>query len=184
MKLIAFSLAACATIYACAISGTEAQEEMPKGEGGVSESLDYQAVLTAEPTTIEVQLEDHARRYLQLHLEQQDLGVVQLVLRDIRPERASTLKGVRLFIDKRDADPTTSVEDPHYAGSFVLGLEDRQSMLWNIAPTLSRIWKADEIADKSNLTVTFVPEPWDFAEELPQDFALRIGSLEVNFPQE
>jgi hypothetical protein len=127
-------------------------------------------------------------RRLELDLADGSLEVARLILRDLRPRAAQALKGVRIFVEKLDADAGTPVDDPHYAGNFVLGLEDSQTMLWNIAPTLSRLWHsgaltAKGLAQRKALRITFVPDPVEPATPLPKDFALTFKSLEIELPR-
>lgn len=145
-------------------------------------------VITAAPSTFKVTMEDEVRQHLVLHLARSSLDVARLVIGNLRSRAARDLKGVRFFIEKPDADASTPVDDPHYAGNFVLGFEASQSMLLNIAPTLSRLWQSGALAPKGlaerkALRITFVPEPWDFATALPKDFALPFESLTLEVPR-
>lgn len=140
--------------------------------------------VTAAPSTFEVALEEEARQRLELHLGRGSLDVARLTVRDLRPRAAQALKGVRIFIEKPDADVDTPVEDPHYAGSFVLGLEDSQTLLLNVAPTLTKLRQSGDLAGRKTLRITFVPEPWDYVAALPEDFALPFESLTLEVPAE
>jgi hypothetical protein len=146
------------------------------------------SVITAAPATFEVALGSDVRRRLDRQLAGGSLEVARLVLRDLRPRAAGGLKGVRIFVEKPDADAATPVDDPHYAGNFVLGLEPSQTMLWNIAPTLSRLRRsgaltADDLAVKKALRITFVPDPVEPAVPLSKDFALTFSGLTIELPQ-
>jgi hypothetical protein len=156
-----------------------------RGEGGPVAA----SVITAAPATFEVALGGDVVRRLELHLAHGSLEVARLILRDLRPRAAQTLKGVRIFVEKPEAFAGTPVADPHYAGNFVLGLEDSQTMLWNIAPTLSRLWHsgaltAKGLAQRKALRITFVPDPAESAAPLPKDFALTFKSLTIELPRQ
>src|SRR5689334_18498344 len=75
-------------------------------------------VITATPTTINVTLDDQTRQALQRTLADGSLAIARLSLRDMTPRAAQALKGVKIFIEKPDADSNSPVEDPHYAGAF------------------------------------------------------------------
>lgn len=139
-------------------------------------------VITAAPSTFEVALEKEVPQRLELHLGRGSLDIARLVVRGLRPRAAQSLKGIRIFIEKPDAHADTAVDDPHYAGSFVLGLEDSQTMLLNVAPTLTRLWQSGNLAGRKALRITFVPEPWDYADALPEEFALTFESLTLEVP--
>lgn len=146
------------------------------------------SAITAAPVTFNVALEDEVRQSLERQLAGGSLEVARLVIHNLRPRSAKALKGVRIFIEKPDASVNTPVDDPHYTGNFVLGLEASQSMLLNIAPTLSRLWQAGELAPKvlaerRALRITFVPEPWDDATALAKDFSLPFESLTIEVPR-
>jgi hypothetical protein len=143
-------------------------------------------VLTAAPRTFELVLAAEARGALEQRLARGDLDVARLAIHDLRPRSADALKGVRIFIELPAADAATRVDDPHYAGSFVLGLGSRQSVLVNIGPTLARLRRAGELGDLAQtaaLRVTLVPEPWEFARAMPDDFAISFGALTLEVPR-
>jgi hypothetical protein len=173
---------------ACASASVNAQAAGAEPGGARGEGDPVRTnVIAAAPSTFKVALEDEVRQRLELYLTRGSLGVARLVVRGLRPRSAQALKGVRVFVEKPDADAGTSVDDPHYAGNFVLGLAASQSMLWNIAPTLSRLWRSGDLtpkslAEKKVLQITFVPERWDFATALPEGFALPFESLTLEVP--
>ena len=154
--------------------------------GGEGDPVNAGTILAA-PTTFEVALEDEVRQRLELRLARGSLDVVRLGIHDLRPRAAQALKGVRIFIEKPDADVRTPAGDPHSAGAFVLGFQTPESMLLNVAPTLSRLWQSgdlapEDLAGRKALRVTFVPETWDSAAALPEDFALAFESLTIEVP--
>ena len=176
-------LCLCTMAWACASSNARVdgrasgQEELPGH------------IVTAAPRTINVELDDTTRADLERRLAAGALTVARLVIRDVRPHAAQALKGVRIFIEKPDADVNTPVEDPHYASSFVLGLSAPESMLLNVAPALTRLWKSGELANEKlhqqkTIRITFVPEPWDFARRLPPDFELAMGAVALEIPRQ
>lgn len=162
---------------ACLNAGASDPAAGTKGRNAVTPQI-----LKAAPTTVEVPIPEEVRRHVQDRLAQGSLDIVRLVVRGVRPQGARALKGVRIFIDRPDADRKTPVDDPHYAGSFVLGLQDSQDFLWNVAPTLSRLWGPNGMPAKPTIQVTFVPEAWEDAAELPADFALPFASIELEIP--
>lgn len=146
-------------------------------------------VILAAPTTFAVAIGDEERQRMQRELEHGSLKVVRLVIHDVRARSARQLKGVRVFIGKPDAGARTRSDDPHDAAAFVLGLESPETFLFNVAPTLSRLWqsgelKAGDLAAKKPLRVTFVPEPADFAKRLPKDFALTFDRVTFEVPEQ
>jgi hypothetical protein len=179
---IALTVLSCLFALACAAAQVH-------GAGGGSGEGDGNppmaaSVITAAPATFEVALGDEVRRGLELHLAHGSLQVARLILRDLHPRAAQALRGMRIFVEKPDAGAGTSVDDPHYAGNFVLGLEDSQTMLWNIAPTLSRLWHsgaltAQGLEKRKALRITFVPDLWQPA---PQGFSLAFKSLTIELP--
>ena len=167
---------------AVACSDTVSNVQTADAEAGGGEDDPVAAkVITAAPGTFEVSLEEEASQRLERRLGSGSLGVVRLTVRGLRPRAAKSLKGVGIFIEKPDANAGTPVDDPHYAGSFVLGLEDSQTMLLNVAPTLAQLWKSGELAGRKALRITFVPEPWDDGA-LPKEFALPFESLTLEVP--
>ena len=146
-------------------------------------------VITTTPSTFEVDIEEEARQRLNFYLENDSLKIARLYIRDLRPDVAQALEGVRVFIEKPDADVNTPIDDPHYASSFVLGLEDSQSMILNIAPTLSKLWYAgdlspERLAGKEAMQITFVPHPLDFVTALPENFTLPFRCLTFEVPSQ
>lgn len=170
---------------ACADASSNAPTRGTKA-GGARDPAHGGAILAA-PTTFEVAIEDEARQRLERQLARGSLDVVRLVIRNLRPQAAQALKGVRIFIEKPDADIRTPSRDPHSAGAFVLGLQAPESMLLNVAPALSELWKSGkltpaDLARRKSLRVTFVPETWDSATVLPKDFALAFEGLTFEVP--
>ncbi len=151
-------LCVCTAACASASSNTD-------GRGSRSQRDRSPYVMTVAPATISVELDEQAWQDLGQHLGRGSLTVARLILRDVRPQ---ALKGVRVFIEKPTANAAgTSIDDPHYAGSFVLGLGASESVLLNIAPTLSRLSRSKglttaSLADRKALRITRVPEPWDY----------------------
>lgn len=146
-------------------------------------------VVSAAPATINVELDDQTRQDLARHLGRGSLPVARLIVRDVRPQAAQALKGVRVFIEKPTANAGTPVDDPSYAGSFVLGLGESESVLLNVAPTLTRLWTAGgltaaSLEERKALRLTLVPEPWDFAAALPADFTLAIQAIALEVPRQ
>jgi hypothetical protein len=168
----------CAPVYS--------QADKPSGQAPRESSTH---VITAAPATINLALDDQTREGLQRHLADGSLVIARLNIHDVRPRAAQTLKGVRIFIEKPDADLRTPVDDPHYAGNFVLGFSTSDSILLNIAPTLSRLWQSSDLSkatldQRKAIRITLVPEPWDYAPNLPPDFALTIQSMALEIPSQ
>ena len=177
-------LGLCTMVCACASDNARVDGRARQGQDELPAH-----VVTAAPLTISVDLDDQTRRELERRLSAGSLTVARLMIRDVRSQAAQALKGVRIFIEKPDADVRTSVDDAHYASSFVLGLTSPESMLLNVAPTLTRLSKSGELtSEKLNqqkaIRITFVPEPWDFARRLPPDFALTMAGVALEIPQQ
>jgi hypothetical protein len=160
-----------ALVAACAAAdrGTDFGTAAGAGE-------DVAHVIAAVPGTHVLRLDDDTRVCLVRRLQRGDLDTARLTLVDLRPRAARALKGVRVFVEKTDADASTSPDDIHDAGAFVLGLEPRETVVLNIAPTLNALQAAGALDPQAlatgGLRLTFVAEPWDFAAALPADFAL------------
>jgi hypothetical protein len=171
-----------------AISCADASSNETTGaKGGGEHDPAHAGVILAGPITFEVAIKDEARQRLEFQLARGSLDVVRLIIRNLRPRAAQPLKGVRIFIEKPDAGIRTPSGDPHFAGAFVLGLQAPESMLLNVAPTLSKLWQSGKLAPadlarRKALRVTFVPETWDSATALPKDFALAFESLTFEVP--
>lgn len=177
----------CFVAIACADASSNVQAT--GAEAGDRDDPVPAGVILAAPTTFEVAIGNEARQRIELEFARGSLDVVRLVIHNLRPRAAQALKGVRIFIDKPDADVRTPAGDPHFAGAFVLGLEAPESTLLNVAPTLSRLWQSgdlapEDLAGRKALRVTFVPESWDSATALPKDFALTFESLTFEVPAE
>jgi hypothetical protein len=147
-----------------------------------------QYTITPAPTTVAIALDDSSRDKLVRRLGAGSLVAARLTLRDMRATGAQTLKGVRIFVEKPDADLDTPSSDPHYAGSFVLGFTPSETLNLNIAPALAAIWKSGGLTsatlnDRQAVRVTFVPEPWEPARRMPPEFSLTIQSVELILPQ-
>jgi hypothetical protein len=183
-------VALCVCVAACASGsgGADAPPSLPTGSSGGQRDLG-QHVVTATPRTIDVELDDETRQGLEQHLAAGSLTVARLQLRDVRPQSAQALKGVRIFIEKPDADARTPVDDPHYAGTIVIGFTASESVLLNVAPTLARLRQSADLttarlAERKAIRITLVSEPWDFAARLPADFALTIQGVTLTVPRE
>src|ERR1051326_599104 len=141
-------------------------------------------MIRTAPTTFNVAMDSDVRQRMQGQLAHGSLTVVRLVIHNLRPRSAQALTGVRIFINKPDASVRTSSEDPHFAGAFVLGLQSPETILLNVAPTLSRLWESGDLAPKDlagkkGVRVTFVP---DTATSLPKNFALTFERLTFEVP--
>ena len=177
-------LCLCTMAWACASNNAKVDGRATQGQEQLSGHI-----VTAAPSTISVELDDETRRELARRLSAGSLTVARLVIRDVRPQAAQALKGVRIFVEKPDADVNTPVEDSHYASAFVLGLTSPESTLVNVAPTLTRLAKSGELTSEKldqqkAIRITFVPEPWDFARRLPADFALTVAGVALEIPRQ
>src|SRR3954452_12095378 len=123
----------CAAGCAPASASTHARNHQP----GASAT---RHTITAAPTILRVELDDLTREELARRLSERSLEITRLIIRDVRPNGAEALKGIRLFIEKPDADMATPTADRHYAGSFVLGFSPPETVQLNIASALSRLW--------------------------------------------
>lgn len=146
-------------------------------------------VIRAAPTTFEVAVDNETRARIEQRLARGSLDVVRLVIHNLRPQSSKALKGVRVFIEKPDAGARTPTADPHSAAAFVLGLQSPETMLFNVAPTISRLrrsgeLKAADLSRRKTLRVTFVPETWESGPALPKDFALSFDGLTLEVPEE
>lgn len=144
--------------------------------------------LTGAPTTIRVELDDSARDALARRLDARSVEVARLILRDVRPAGAQALKGVRVFLEKPDADLSTPTDDPHYAGSFVPGFAPPETVQLNIAPALASVWASRDLSrtalnDRKAIRITLVAEPWEPARRMPPEFALTIQGAALELPR-
>jgi hypothetical protein len=144
--------------------------------------------ISPAPTTIEIALDDAGRDALAGKLTARSLSVARLILRDVRPSGAQTLKGMRIFLEKPDADLSTPIEDPHYAGAFVLGFTPSETINLNVAPTLAKMWASGSLTratlnERKTIRVTFVPEPWEPARRMPPEFSLTIQAAALDVPR-
>lgn len=167
------------------------QAEQPQAEQSKAGQPAAAARLTAAPATAEIPLDEETRRTLTRHLADGSLTVARLAIRDVRPGEtdAYALKGVRIFIEKPDATVRTPVDDPHYAGAFVPGLDPSESSLLNVAPALVRLWNAgtltrEMLERRTSLRATFVGDAMDAATGLPPTFALTIQNLALEVPRQ
>jgi hypothetical protein len=180
----------CVCVAACASAngGAEAPPSLSTRSSGGQRDLG-QHVVTATPTTIDVELDDETRQGLEQHLAAGSLTVARLQMRDLRPQSAQALKGVRIFIEKPDANASTAVDDPHFAGTIVIGFTASESVLLNVAPTLARLRQSGDLttarlAERRAIRITLVSEPWDFAARLPADYALTIRGVALDVPRQ
>jgi hypothetical protein len=174
-----------AVLSLCTLACVPATSNAEPGRQGQPDASPH--VITAVPGTISLALDEQTRRGLARHLADGSLAVARLTIRDLSSRAAQGLKGVRVFVEKPNADLSTSVDDPHYAGTFVLGLGASESMLLNIAPTLAKLWQSAELTRATldgpkTLRITLVSEPWDYAPTLPADFALTIQGVALEIP--
>jgi len=144
--------------------------------------------IAAAPATIRVELDDAARDALTRRLSARSLDVARVILHDVHPI-GRELKGVRIFIEKPDADLKTPTDDPHYAGSFVPGFAPPETINLNIAPTLAKVWAAGErtrasLSDRKAIRLTLVPEPWEPAVRLSPEFSMTIQSITLEVPKQ
>lgn len=173
-----------ALVAACAAADRDTDFGAPAGAGA---GEDAAHVIAAVPGTHVLRLDDDTRACLVRRLRRGDLDTARLTLVDLRPRAARALKGVRVFIEKTDADAATPHDDIHDAGAFVLGLEPRETVVLNIAPTLNALRVAgaldpQALATGGMLRLTFVAEPWEFAAALPADFALPFARATLAVP--
>ena len=167
---------------ACAPTSPVASGGEPQPQPGVT-----QHALTATPTTITVELDQPTREALVRRLTDGTLDTARLVLRDVRPRAARGIKGVRLFLQKADANSDTPSDDPHFAGSYVPGFGSSENALLNIAPTLSELWRSgaltrETLSQGRLLSITFVVDPLEPGTPLPADFGLTIHGLALEIP--
>ena len=146
-------------------------------------------VMTSAPSTIEIPLDDATREGLARQLARRSLTVARLSIRELRPQAAQALKGIRVFIEMPTATTRTSINDPHYATSIVLGFDASDSVLLNVAPTLVGLWGSGDLTrakldERKSLRVTLVPEPWDGARALPAEFAVTLQGVTLEVPNQ
>ena len=147
-----------------------------------------QHTITAAPTTVSIQIDLSTRDALVRRLEARSLDVARLIVRDVQPRAAQGLKGVRVFVEKPDAGITTPTDDPHYAGSFVLGFAPPETHLLNIAPTLSKLWASGDLKrgasnQPETIRITFVPEVTEPGLRLAPEFALTLQTISLEVPR-
>jgi tyrosinase len=77
---------------------------------------------------------------------------------------------VRVFVNLPDASPSTSMDDPHYAGSFAFfgtdagnspehaGHQGRRFLV-NLTPTLQKLTRAGQLQEGATITLHLVPVP-------------------------
>lgn len=140
-------------------------------------------VVHATATTHAVALDEDTRRCLGQGLGDGSLSVARLRIERLSARAASGLKGVQLFVARSDAGPSTPADDPHYAGSFAMGLEQEETVVLNIAPALVRLAREDDraiaaIVSRGVLPLTLVPERWEDAPTLP-DVALTFHAIRL-----
>jgi hypothetical protein len=179
---------ALAVVLSCALACASADSNVASRQTPREPEAIPQTI-TAAPTTIRVELDDVTRQALERQLAARSLAVARMIIRDLHPQAAQALKGVRIFIEKPDANASTPAADPHYADSFALGLGPSESVLLNIAPTLVRLWDSRDLTgakldERKALRITFVPEPWDYTPRLPPDFALTVQHVAVEVPRQ
>ena len=100
---------------------------------------------------------------------------------------------VRVFINMPKADSTTSVKDPHYAGSFAFfgtapetatqpthdtDHKHQPKFLVNITQTLQRLKQQQELTDKAPISVQLVAVPFGGQFE-KMDTQLRLNKIEL-----
>lgn len=103
---------------------------------------------------------------------------VLLIIRQlVQPPSSDTF--LRVFIEKPDADATTSRDDPHYAGSFYFFVHgaahpaghapgpDAGDLIVDITPTLRKLMNADAVRDLKGISVSLVAVPVDAEKALP-----------------
>jgi tyrosinase len=99
---------------------------------------------------------------------------------------------VRVFLNKPDASEETSIDDPHFAGSFAFFFDEKgmkghpvepgssavplTGFLIDIKPTLQKLSQAGSLS-ASQVQVSLVPVP--FARREAAGEALTFGRLEV-----
>jgi hypothetical protein len=176
------------SLAAAACTDMSSNVQTTASAGGKGDPV-HAGVILAAPTTFEVAIANEERPRMQRELERGSLKVVRLVVHDLRARSAEGLKGVRVFIGRPDAGERTPSDDPHEAAAFVLGLQSPETLLFNVAPTLSRLWqsgelKAADLAANKPLRVTFVPEPADAATRLRKDFALTFDRVTFEVPEQ
>jgi len=102
---------------------------------------------------------------------------------------------VRLFLNKPDASAATSIDDPHYAGSFAFfndesamkehegmatGGRPRAGYLVDVTPTLRRLNQGGSLGS-GQVDIGFVPVPFEQRPMTPQ--RLTLGRLELGIAQ-
>jgi hypothetical protein len=98
----------------------------------------------------------------------------------IYKENKGGVTSIRVFAEKPGAGPMTSIEDPHYIGSIVPGVEAKQSVLMNLAPFLRRQGRGEwkDHAPES-VKITFV-----LMTEAGAEAHVEIGKVAMDFSRE
>ncbi len=110
---------------------------------------------------------------------------------------------VRVFINNPNANPETSIEDPHYAGSFAFfgtdtgdtGMHEghgphQPKFLVNLSPTIKALRERNELQPGSGFSVQLVPVPYMDSKVNPEDtlaldhLSLIITPVVVAIPSE
>ncbi len=96
---------------------------------------------------------------------------------------------VRVFVDKTDVTPQTSLEDPHYAGSFAMFFDNsmhdmaghgKPAYLVDVTPAIRKLSQAGSLP-QGQVDVSLLPVPFPGREAAGQ--RITIGHLEVAIAQ-
>jgi hypothetical protein len=140
-------------------------------------------VMTAAGAKFQVSLAKRDREAAARALREGALQVLHLRITGVElPKNHDLIRGVRIFASNPKADAKSSIKDASYAGSFALGLQKRQNMVFNVAPALQRLQRdGREVNLEQPLLVTLVVVPGASASP-NEDLAISFQRLTLEFP--
>jgi hypothetical protein len=140
-------------------------------------------VMTAAGAKFQVPLAKRDREAAARALREGALEVLHLRITGIElPKNHALIRGVQIFANNPKADAKTSIKDASYAGSFALGLQKHQNMVFDVAPVLQRLQRDGQAVNlEQPLLVTLVVVPGKSASP-KEDLAIPFRRLTLELP--
>lgn len=152
-----------------------------------SEMRKEKIILTENPTTVQIPLDETLRTQIANAVSNPEQPqTVRLIIKGVwLSAEAKKEGGIKLFLNKPDANSSTSEKDPHFVGAvdFQPTKDGKpQSFLLDLAPTVAELRRTKQLDLNQPLKVTFAAIL--SAEKSTHNLQIPIDSVEVIVPSQ
>lgn len=162
--------------FASPVSADGANAEPPRGG----------MVIRRMPLTVEFRLNEPLKAQVADALSVSPPRTIRLSVRGVKPpDRRAAVRGVNVFVNKPDADTTTSDSDPHFAAALVFsptGSPAPQAFSLDLGPTLAKLRRRDELDLSKPIIITLAATLPEGERAPADDVSISVGDVTLEVP--